>query len=85
MYENIVQKDMIKFYEAIFAQKKREKINKLTAAAFGLTNSKACLLIACRAALGAYPGWGGGAGGKGTSDLPLVAICTRRTAINFIS
>ena len=56
-----------------------------TASSFGLMNSTACLLMACRAALGAYPGWGGGAGGRGTSDLPDWAICTRRTAISFIS
>jgi len=52
---------------------------------FGLMNSCACRLIAWSAALGAYPGWGGGAGGRGTSDFPDCMICTRRTAISFIN
>jgi len=49
---------------------------KLTISSLGLTNSRACRLMAWNAALGAYPGWYGVEGvDVETSVLPVTVNC----------
>lgn len=53
-----------------------ETFLKLTISSLGLTNSRACRLIAWNAALGAYPGWCGVEGKDvETSVLPVTVNC----------